>query len=1011
MAASTSRRITMITTKRRDRRRVGAPVWIALLVVACWGAVAAPAQADFGVSRFETTLHAPSGYDPFSFAPFPDLTAESQAGSHPDLTTDFSINTMPDQGTNGGRPITDGHVRDVEVDLPAGFYGDPGVVPTCDPGDFAAGATLGPFGNCPVDTQVGVNYVQTTDNPNDPNEILGAYVPVYNVEPRANELAAFAFKLGAANQLRISVRSDGDYGIRATIRGIIQGVRIFGSRLTLWGVPADPIHDPERIDVSSFTWNVPSSQPRRPFLTLPTNCDGPLKATIRARSWEAPDTWVTAEDDLGQPTGCDKLKFEPTVKVTPDTTKADSPAGYEVQMSVPQDESPDGLSTPTMKKAVVTLPEGVSIAPPSAIGLEACTAEQDNLGTTEDVDCPETSKVGTVSIRTPLLDDPLEGDVYLRSPEPNQLFRLLIVARGPGLVVKIPGIAQPDKTTGQITATFDNTPQLPFDLLTVKFRGGDRAPLANPQTCGTKTTTTQLTPHAGVAATPSAQFDITDCVPGQPGFDPTFEAGTLNPFAGAFSPFTMTIRRGDGQQDLKSIALDMPPGLLGSVRGVPQCAEAQAATGQCPESTRVGSTTVSAGSGATPFSLPGKVFFAGPYKGAPFSLSVVVRAIAGPFDLGTVVVRAPINVDAATAKLGVPADPLPTILEGVPLRLRMVNITIDRPNFMFNATNCDAMRIGATITSTGGAVVRPNAGYQAKGCANLPVQPKLGLTMRGAKEVTDGKHPGLDASMTQAPGEAGLKRVAVKLPLSLALDPDNAQALCKPGEAVARRCPAGSIVGRATAVTSALNQPLSGPVYFVENTRRTASGNVVRTLPKLWLALQGEVPLDLYAESTVVDDHLVATFNTIPDAPITSFALSIAGGKNGILAATQSICEKSQIASVTFDGQNGRRVSQDIDMGSECGYRVAAAKASSTGVTVTVSGLGAGKLELSGKGLTKTRRTIKQAKIARATAKLSKASRRTLRAKGRFTTRVTVKFTPAGGGKPKTTGMKVTFKR
>ena len=360
---------------------------------------------------------------------------------------------------------------------------------------------------------------------------------------------------------------------------------------------------------------------------------------------------------------------------------------------------------------------------------------------------------------------------------------------------------------------------------------------------------------------------------------------------------------------------------------------------------------------------------------------------------------------------GAPSDPLPTILEGVPFRLRTINITIDRPGFMFNPTNCDAMAIGATITGTGGTVARLSSPYQARGCNALPLNPRLALGLKGAKEVTDGKHPGINATLIQERGESGLKKVAVKLPLSLALDPDNAQALCEFEAGKRVECPAGSIVGKATAVTPALNQPLTGPIYFVENTRTSASGRIIRTLPKLWLALKGEVPLDLYAESTVVDDHLVATFNMVPDAPISRFDLAIDGGKNGILAATESICEKKQTALITYEGQNGKRVFRNVDLADECGLRIAAAKVSKTSITVTVSGLGAGKLEVSGTGLRKVTRKIKSAKVAKATAKLSKSSLRTIRRKGKLTTRVRVKFTPASGGKAVTTTSKVTFKK
>lgn len=984
-----STRNTRMTMEGAPRRRGSvARAFAAGLLAAIVGLVAGPSAAQaFELESFTSVFHEPVSLGPFDEPPAMDaLPRATQAGSHPDLSVEFRVDTAVEG------------MRNVTVDLPAGFYGNPQSAPAC---------TAAQFSNyeCTPETQVGLLALKIDRAP----QYVGNMWAVYNLTAPDDETAVFGTLVaGVPVKIVAEVRTDGDHGIRAHVRNLNEAIVLQDQRLTLWGVPADPVHDGQRWPTMFGPGGTPSTAPRRPFITAPPRCDSELTTDIRVKSWQ------TGEEDAAESTqpalsGCDALTFTPSITVTPRETEADQPAGYDVDLEIPQGaDDPDGKATAHLKKATVTLPEGVAISPSSATGLEGCAAADTALGTLGAPKCPEASKIGTVKVTTPLLEDPLDGEIVLRSPEPGRLFRLLLVAHGPGIELKLPGEIYPDAQTGRITAVFDNNPQLPFSKLELSFKGGSRAPLVNPKTCGEKTATSELTSYAGNTATDSNTFEITDC---SGGFIPSFEAGMTNPLAGTFSAFTMTIRRPDGGEDIGGIALDLPPGLLGMVASVPQCPEAQAAAGTCGDASRVGSTTVESGTGPHPFPLTGKVFLAGPYKGAPFSLSVVVRAIAGPYDLGTVVVRAPINVDAANAKIGVPSDPIPTILEGVPLRIKTLNITIDRPGFMFNPTNCDPMAIQARIAGTGGTVVSRGMPFRAQNCAGLPLQPKLSLGLKGPKEVVDGKHPGLTANLTQAPGEAGLKKVAVKLPLSLALDPDNAQALCTPGQAVARTCPATSIVGRATAVTPALNQPLSGPIYFVENTRRTASGNTRRTLPKLWLALKGEVPLDLYAESTVVDDHLVATFNMVPDAPISKFDLSIDGGEHGILAATQSICERMQTAEVTFDGQNGKRVKGSLDLSTECGFRVASATRSKTSVTMTISGLGAGKLEISGKGLVKSTRTIKQAKIARATARLSKAARRTIRSKGRFATRVTVKFTPANGGKPITTGAKVTFKR
>lgn len=973
-------------TPHTGRRRAIASVLVSSVIgaVAVLGAHASPAKAAFDIQSFSAAFTTAAG-DPVT-----------QAGSHPDLTVDFSLGTTPHPIWGA---IPDESIKNVTVDLPVGFYGNPTALPTCDLEVFS-----GNEGTCTPAAQVGMVDVQNSPDPLGPR----ITVPLYNMPTTDKQTAVLGFSVGNFPiTIEMNVRTDGDYGLRATVRNTSQTVALFGTRLRIWGVPADPVHDPERWS-APYTGGASSNVRARPFLTAPPRCDAPLEFSMRAASWQNPDVWDAATTTVPAMTGCEKLRFDAGLDVSPESRQADTPTGYAIGLSVPQEETKSGTATPHIKSVKMTLPEGVVINPGSADGLEACSDAGTNLGSTAEPNCPLASRIGTVSVRTPVLAEPLTGEVILRSPQPGTLFRLMLVVRGPGLVVKLPGIARPNPVTGQIVATFENTPQLPFDLLEVSFKGGSRAPLANPQTCGTKTTVAEIETYAGQIVKPTDSFEVTGC---DGRFEPTFEAGTVNPLAGAYSPFTMTIRRADGMQNIGGLSLDMPPGLLGSIKGIPQCPEVRAVAGTCGEESRIGSTTVQAGSGATPYTLPGKVFLGGPYKGAPFSLSVVVRAVAGPFDLGTVVVRAPINVDAAKAKLDVPSDPLPTILEGVPFRLKTINITMDRPGFMFNATNCTPMFIGARITSTNGAVATPSARYQAQGCGALPLEPELALTLSGEKETTDGKHPGINAVMTQKPGESGLKKVAVKLPLSLALDPDNAQALCKPEQAAARNCPAGSIIGRATAVTPALNEPLTGPIYFVENTRRTASGAIRRTLPKLWLALKGEVPLDLYAQSDVEDDHLVTEFDMIPDAPISRFDLQIAGGKNGVIVANTNICQQRQVTTATFHGQTGKRVKSDVRMQLPCGFKVAKRTTKGRSIELTLSGLKAGKVRISGEGIKTTSRTIKRAQVARITASLTDDARATVRRRGKLSTKVTVTFTPSGSKKSQKATTTLTYRR
>ncbi|MDQ2700900.1 MAG: hypothetical protein M3Y23_06185 [Actinomycetota bacterium] len=490
-----------------------------------------------------------------------------------------------------------------------------------------------------------------------------------------------------------------------------------------------------------------------------------------------------------------------------------------------------------------------------------------------------------------------------------------------------------------------------------------------------------------------------DCAPGLGWFGPYFTAGTISPQAGASSPFALRINKPDGQSDMNGIALSLPEGLLANLKG--------------NVGTRIGTATVAAGPGSQPFWLNGPVVLEGPYDDAPFSLRVTVPAVAGPFNLGDVVVRQKIYVDPTTAQVTVVSDPLPTIVKGVPVRLQNLNVDVDKPGFMLNPTSCAEKSIGATLQAATGQTAAVASRFQVGGCENLPLKPKLSMDLVGKKEIKRGKHPKLSTTVTQQPGEAGLKKVEVRLPLSLALDPDNAQALCKPEQAVAKACPAGSIVGQATAISPVLNRPLTGDVFFVEGTRQSAEGRTVKTMPRLWVALRGEVSLDVWADSSLHDSkYLVTTFPVVPDAPISSFKLDIDGGKNGILAVTGDVgtdlCQRPLVARAQFDGQNGKRLISHPLMGSPCKFRVQDKTLYSTRTKVRVSGIEAGKLKISGTGVKTTRRTIKNADVASISAKLTAAGKRAY--KGRKAIRLKVSFDPKVKG-VKTKALRTTVKR
>lgn len=831
------------------------------------------------------------------------------AGGHPDVTTSMRFVVDPTGGASGD-PSPLESAKTVDVDLPPGLVGNVAGVPTCPE------YRLLPF-DCPPEAQIGMATLTSSSG-------AQSVAPLYNATPAGGATAQFGFSvLGiVVTRITASVLPGDDYRLRMTLVDLpSQYLDITQLDVTVWGVPADRSHDSQRIP-RGLPFPVPgglaSGADRVPLLTNPVECTGePAVTTATVDSWQHPGSFLTVQSSEPPLTGCEGLRFDPSMTVSPTTTQAGAPTGLDVGMSFPQDENPDGIGTSRLRRASVQLPEGMVISPSAASGLEACTDAQLGAGSSTPERCPSASKVGTVSIDSPLLDDDLTGDLYVGAPLPGNMYRLFLTAFGTGVRVKLEGRITPDPVTGRLTATFEDTPQLPVNRIDLHLFGGPQAVLSNPRTCGPATTTASLRGY-GVPtdAVVSSTFAVTGCA--LPRFTPTFTAGMTNPLAGSLSPFTTTITRTDADQDLSGISMQLPPGLLGNISSVPLCPTSQADAGTCGAASRIGSTTVSAGPGSVPYVLHGPVFLSGPLRGAPFSLSVVVRAVAGPYDLGTVVVRAPITVDAKTARASVVTDALPRILSGVPVQLRRIAVDLDRPGFMFNATSCTPSAIGAFFSSTGGIGTATSERYQPQACAVLRMTPSLQFTTSGRNQLGKGRHPAFTARLRQTGRQAGLKTVKVALPLALALDAENAKGLCTPGQFQARTCPESSIIGKASASTPALHEPLTGPVYFVEGTRKTKSGRIIKTLPNLWLKLEGEgVPLDLVATSNVTrSKQLVTTFKALPDAPIADFRLEINGGANGILKTTAGLCARStpRKSDVQFDGHNGKRLKRRVSV-------------------------------------------------------------------------------------------------
>ena len=697
-----------------------------------------------------------------------------------------------------------------------------------------------------------------------------------------------------------------------------------------------------------------------PFLSLETGCsEGPEAATVRADSWEEPghigpnqfyEGYVGAQSVLPGVTGCNVLAFHPEIEVQPDTVLADVPVGLGVNVKVPQPEAPGVDATPHLRNAVVTLPEGMSISPGIVDGIQACNAsgpegidftgpESEEIGLNGELQlapghCPDASTVGEAEAITPLLSEPVKGHVYLARPGcggagqatcserdalDGNLYQLYLElgGKGPlgktGIVIKVPGYVEADPATGQLTTKFLENPQTPFSELKIRLNGGPRAPIDNPAVCGAALTTADFTPWSapGITpeglsvagtpdVTPSSFFDVEGCE-NPAGLNPGFTAGTVSPQAGAFSAFTMNLSRQDREQYIKGIQVHTPPGLLGVLASVPLCGEPLADEGKCPESSRIGTTRVASGAGSHPFEISGNVYLTTGYGGSPFGLSIVTDAVAGPFNLGLVVVRARIAVDRETSALTITTDEtgryaIPQILDGVPLRLQRVTVNIDRPDFMFNPTNCAAKQITATISGSQNTTTSVASPFAAASCKSLAFKPSFAVFTSGRTSKANGAS--LDVKVSYPPGafgdEANIASVKVELPVRLPSRLTTLQKACTAQvfEANPANCPAASVVGVVRASTPLLAVGLSGPVYFVSH-----GGEA---FPSLIIVLQGDgVRVDLTGATFISKAGITSsTFKTVPDVPVNTFELYLPEGKTSALAANGNLCALTNTALV-----------------------------------------------------------------------------------------------------------------
>lgn len=844
--------------------------------------------------------------DKFGFASTSAELSSLQAGAHPDFTTGLSFSTDPSTPLLGTDHWPYAYPRDVRVELPPGLVGNLGAIEECSAITFVLSAGNG-FPGCPFSSQVGVARIR----------LIGQSIPskasIFKLEASGgNTVARFGFiVLSTPVFINAHVRTDGDYGVTAEVTGIAATTAVIDVETTLWGVPGDISHNNERFDTLETNDGAQESPPRstgiepKPFMTNPTACGQPLTVTFEADSYQESGRFVRSNAPLGTIEGCDQVPFAPTLVIAPTNPAAGAPSGADATLTIPQDQSVGGRASSQLRNAVIKLPEGVSISPGAADGLVACSAEQVGYKVSPPVaaNCPPASKIASAEIDSPALTQTLHGAFYQRTPEPGHLTRGWLVADELGLHIKIPGEFKLDPKTGQITSLFLETPQVPVSEFRLHFKGGDRGVLATPRRCGTYESEYTLSPWAGgpdATGTAPMTFDQ-NCDAG--GFTPHLAAGTDSTTAGAFTSLITELTQASGEQNLERLEVTMPEGVLARLRGMPVCPDDLAAGGNCPAATVVGRAAVASGPGPRPLWIPqpGReptmVYFSGPYKGAPYSLVVRTPVQAGPFDLGVVVVRVALAVDPTTAQVTAVSDPLPQILEGVPVAYRNIRVEIDRPEFAINPTSCDVLHATGHATSAEGATAAMDSRFQVGGCRKLGFKPKLKMSFKGSPRRTG--HPAVSATLRMPSHGANIDWVRVWLPKSEQIDNAHINTPCTRVQFNEDACPPKSILGRARAFSPLLDRPLEGPVYFRSN-------GGARELPDLVADLRGQIHVVLVGFIDAKNERIRNTFATVPDAPVSKFRIQLYGGKRGLLINNRDLCKSSHRAKFQFDGQNGK---------------------------------------------------------------------------------------------------------
>lgn len=897
----------------------------------------------------------------------------SQAGKHPfQFTTTVQLNagTVIPGFTRGGNIVEQPALpRNLRFPLPAGLLANPTAVARCPMADFSVSDNF--VNRCPAASAIGVASVTVIET-----LTLGFVreaVPVFNLPPANGEPARFGF-MAAGDPVVIDTAIDPDnaYRVTAIVSNVTQVARFLGSTVTFWGTPGDPRHDSSRGWGCAYAEHPggcarPANLSEDAFMRQPVSCASPLLFGVEMEPWNVPvGSEVKSGSFESDPLlGCNKVPFDPTLIAAPTSKAAENPSGLGFEITMPGAglKNGAGISEGQPKKVEAILPEGMTLNPSAAEGLAVCSQAdyaRERFDSAPGEGCPEASKVGNVQIETPLIEEQVNGALYLaksfENPS-NSLLALYIIARVPqrGILVKLPVKVESDPVTGQLTSTVDGAPQVPVQSFTLNFREGARAPLVTPPRCGSFNVMARFTPWSakdpdkprpGEVVTRSSAFAVQRGVDGGacpagglPPLHPGLEAGTLNNAAGHYSPFNVRLSRNDGEQEITHFSIKLPPGIVGKLAGIPFCSDAaiaaaKARTGphggaeelaspSCPAASEVGHTLVGAGVGQVLAYAPGKIYLAGPYNGSALSIAAITAAKVGPFDLGTVVVREALKINPETAEVFIDAtgsDPIPHIIKGIPVHLRDIRIYTDRPNFVLNPTSCEPTSTASTVLGSGldfgseadDQPVTVSTRFQAADCASLGFKPKLALSLKGGTKRN--QVPAFKAVLTypKRGAYANIAKAQVTLPHSVFLDNAHIGTVCtrpvfNEGNFPGEKCPAASVYGKASAITPLLDEPISGLVYLRPN-----GGE--RELPDLVVALHsGKININLvgYIDSVGKKGSEVSrirnTFALVPDAPVTKFTLEMAGGKKGLLINSTNLCKSTNKAVAAFTGQNGKK--------------------------------------------------------------------------------------------------------